>query len=165
MDNPLKSLISAIQRDKRFMGTCPACSEDFRLADAALFALNDGPPETALAAIAGIRERIKERKEDLATARARMTQRAERTAQAVNLGKIIEKIVPSFSSFSYASGDCRALFEPIDYVIFSGLTSAGRVDALHFVDIKSGKARLSETQRRIKQKVEVGAVKFITIRE
>src|ERR1700676_4236017 len=138
-----QTLIAELQRNKRFMGTCPTCNEDFRLADAALFALSAKPPEEALAAIAAMRDRIKERKIDLAKARERMTARAEKTAHAVNLGKIIEKILPSFSSFSYSAGDCRALFEPIDYLIFPGLARRGQVDSLLFVDVKSGKARLT----------------------
>jgi predicted Holliday junction resolvase-like endonuclease len=157
-----KSVIEELQRNKRFMGTCPTCNEDFRLADATLFALDEQPPQVALEAIEAIREQIRERKNDLANARERMTARAERTAQAVNLGKIIEKIVPSFSSFSYSAGDCRALFEPIDYLIFSGLANRGEVDALLFVDVKSGRARLTGMQKNIKERVEAGAVKFDT---
>jgi predicted Holliday junction resolvase-like endonuclease len=162
MARSLKALILELQRNKRFMGTCPTCGEEFRLADAALFALDEAPPEMALAAIAAMRERLKERKEELAKARERMTARAEKTAHAVNLGKIVEKIAPSFASFAYSAGDCRALFEPIDYLIFSGLASRGTVDALIFVDVKSGKARLTATQRNIKERVEAGAVKFKT---
>jgi predicted Holliday junction resolvase-like endonuclease len=157
-----KSIIAELKRNKRFMGTCPICNEDFRLTDAALFALDDKTPEVALAAIQGMRERIAERKSELANARQRMTERAKKTAHAVNLGKIIEKIVPSFSSFSYLAGDCRALFEPIDYLIFSGLTEQSRVDALLFVDVKSGKARLTDIQKSIKDKVESGNVSFDT---
>lgn len=160
MGKSLQSMIAELQRNKRFMGTCPNCDKDFRLADATLFALDEQPPHTALEAIQAMREQIRERKSDLVRARERMTARAERTAQAINLGKIIEKIVPSFSSFSYSAGDCRALFEPIDYLIFSGLASRGRVDALFFVDVKSGKARLTGMQKAIKGKVEAGAVKF-----
>src|SRR5208282_1509770 len=101
-------------------------------------------------AIKVLREKIRDRKDQLAQARDRMTKRAQNTAAAVNLGKIVEKIVPSFSSFPHVSGDCRALFEPIDYLIFSGLTKARKVDSLLFVDVKSGNARLNKTQRSIK---------------
>jgi predicted Holliday junction resolvase-like endonuclease len=118
------------------------------------------PPEEALAAIQAAREAIRERKEDLARARGRMTERAQATAQAVNLGKIVEKIAPSFPTFSYVAGDCRALFEPIDYLIFSGLTSGRRVESIHFVDVKSGNARLTTRQKSIKTVIESGAVKY-----
>jgi predicted Holliday junction resolvase-like endonuclease len=52
------------------------------------------------------------------------------------------------------------MFEPVDYLIFSGLTGRRRVDALYFVDVKSGGARLTNKQRSIKQAVDAGAVKF-----
>jgi predicted Holliday junction resolvase-like endonuclease len=154
-----KELIAELRR-RKFMGTCPACSEEFRLADAALFSLDDKPPEAALAAIELARQAIRERRDELARARVRMTERAQNTAQAVNLGKIVEKIVPSFTTFGYPAGDCRALFEPVDYLIFSGLTGRRKVDALFFVDVKSGAARLTNKQRGIKDVVDAGAVKF-----
>jgi predicted Holliday junction resolvase-like endonuclease len=158
-------LITELQRDQRFKATCPSCMEDFALSDAVLFAVGAEPPAAALAALNVMRARIKERKASLRASRERMTKGARRTAEAVNLGKIIEKIVPSFASFSYEPGDCRALFEPIDYLVFSGLARQNRVEALFFIDVKSGNARLSPAQRGIKQAVERGAVRFGTIKE
>ena len=72
-----------------------------------LFALGTEPPAAALAALNAIRVRIKGRKVALRESRERMTKGARRTAEAVNLGMIVEKIVPSFPSFSYEAGDCR----------------------------------------------------------
>jgi hypothetical protein len=131
-------LIAELQRDQRFKATCPACMEDFALSDAVLFPLDSEPPPAALAALKTMRARIKDRKAALRASRQRMTKAARRTAEAVNLGKIVEKIVPSFASFSYEPGDCRALFEPIDYLVFTGLARQNRVEALFFVDVKSG---------------------------
>ena len=158
-----KELIAEIQRTKAFMGTCPSCGVEFRLTGATLFSIDDTPPEDALETIRAIREEIKERREELGRAKARMTGRAQITAQAVNLGKIVEKIVPSFASFEYAPGDCRALFEPIDYLIFPGLTKRQQVEAIHFVDVKSGSARLAAKQKAIKETVEAGLVRFKVI--
>ncbi len=73
---------------------------------------------------------------------------------------IVEKIVPSFPSFAYVAGDCRAMFEPIDYLVFSGLTTRDRVEALFFVEVKSGNARLTGSQQSIKKAVEDGSVQF-----
>jgi len=110
--------------------------------------------------LTAIRARIKERKAALRESRERMTKRARRTAEAVNLGLIVEKIVPSFPSFAYEAGDCRAMFEPIDYLVFSGLTARNQVDALYFVEVKSGNARLTGSQQSIKKVVEDGTVQF-----
>jgi predicted Holliday junction resolvase-like endonuclease len=153
-------LITELQRDHRFKATCPACMEDFALSDAVLFALGAELPPAALVVLKAMRTRIKERKTVLRESRERMTAGARRTAEAVNLGMIVEKIVPSFPSFTYEAGDCRAMFEPIDYLVFSGLTTRNHVEALYFVEVKSGNARLTDSQQSIKKAVEDGSVQF-----
>ena len=156
-------LVAELQRDTRFKATCPSCMEAFRLRDTALFEAAGPMPPEALKAVQAMREAIQERRAALIRNRELMTKTARRTAQAVNLGKIVEKIVPSFPSFSYEPGDCRALFQPIDYLVFSGLAKHDQVEAIFFVDVKSGNARLSFAQRGIKQAVESGAVRFARI--
>jgi predicted Holliday junction resolvase-like endonuclease len=154
-------VIKELKGNRRWKGTCPVCGDAFRLADAALFPLDAKLTQEALVAVRAARAQLTERRRDLEEMRIRMTTRAKVTAHAVNLGKMIEKIAPSFSSFSYAVGECRALFEPIDYIVFSGL-SKGRVESMVFVDVKSGGARLNQSQRSIKQAVENKAVSFKT---
>lgn len=154
-------VIKELKGSRRWKGTCPLCGEVFHLADAAMFPLDAELTQQALMAVKAARARIAERRRELEEMKTRMTTRAKVTARAVNLGKIIEKIVPSFSSFSYAPGECRALFEPIDYVVFSGLNKR-RVESIAFVDVKSGASRLNESQRSIRQAVQGKAVSFRT---
>src|SRR6266536_759361 len=155
MSSP-NALIAELQRK----ATCPGCMADFRLSDAVLFALGSESPPPALAALNAIRAWIKERKEALRESRERMTKGARRSAEAVNLGMIVEKIVPSFPSFAYEAGDCRAMFEPIDYLVFSGLTTRNQIEALCLVEVKSGNARLTGSQQGFKKAVENGTVQF-----
>ena len=54
------------------------------------------------------------------------------------------------------------MFDPIDYVIFEGLSEKQKVDKNIFMDIKSGKARLSQKQRKIKEAVDNKKVQFKT---
>jgi len=107
-----------------------------------------------------IKSGLKLQREALLLAKKRMTERAAKTAESVNLGKILEKIIPSFPSFGFRTGDCRALFEPVDYVVFKGLTDKGVIDALAFVDVKSGRAGLTSKQKGIKRIVEAGKLAF-----
>jgi len=44
--------------------------------------------------------------------------------------------------------------------VFSGLTTRDRVEALFFVEVKSGNARLTGSQQSIKKAVEDGSVQF-----
>ena len=54
------------------------------------------------------------------------------------------------------------MFDPIDYVIFEGLSEKQKVDNIIFVDIKSGGARLTQKQKKIKQVVKDKKVVFKT---
>ena len=54
------------------------------------------------------------------------------------------------------------MFDPIDYVIFEGLSEKQKVEKIIFMDIKSGKARLSQKQKKIKAAVDNKQVQFKT---
>jgi predicted Holliday junction resolvase-like endonuclease len=125
-----------------------------------MFSSKDDFPEEALAWIAERKQFLKDRRQELKDMKHRMTDRAKITVESVNLGKILEKIVPSFNGFRYPTQDCRSLFEPIDYVIFTGLSGTGAVDELVFLDVKSGGARLTRTQREIATAIQCGNVGF-----
>jgi predicted Holliday junction resolvase-like endonuclease len=72
----------------------------------------------------------------------------------VNIGFILERIAPAMKAFEFDRNDCRSLFDPIDYIIFSGLTCHGKVDRLIFADIKTGNARLSAHHQRTPRKLK-----------
>ena len=52
------------------------------------------------------------------------------------------------------------MFEPIDYVAFKGLSAKSSIDAVVFIDVKSGAAGLQGSQRQIKRTVEERRVTF-----
>ena len=153
-------LLEELSRSRRFYGECPGCGEEFALHKAMLFPVKGPFPREALEKAKGLSAELDERKQDLKEQRLRMTERAEVTTQGVNFGNIAEKVAPSFPGFQYAPRDCRALFEPIDYLVFSGLERKGRVEALFFVDLKTGKSTLTAKQRAIREVVEHGQVRF-----
>ncbi len=91
-------------------------------------------------------------------------------SRSVLKGKIAEQIVPLLRDvFPYDPSDARFLGAPIDYVIFHGYT---RVKENHtdepitviLADIKTGDARLSRTEKKIREAVEAGRVRWETIR-
>jgi predicted Holliday junction resolvase-like endonuclease len=84
---------------------------------------------------------------------------AEQKAIEVGIGKIIEKVMPAYQNFGLPICDCRPLFEPIDMIIFNGLSKAS-VDSITFMEVKTGKSRLNEHQRIVKEAVTEGKVGF-----
>lgn len=94
---------------------------------------------------------------------------AEQRSEAVLTGKIGEQFAPYWIEFPFAPADVRFLGSPIDFVVFDGASDVrlGRAEALRrvvFIDIKTGHARLTPVQRRIKECVEAGRVRFQEIR-
>ncbi|TFF67784.1 endonuclease [Candidatus Thorarchaeota archaeon] len=94
---------------------------------------------------------------------------AERSRYVLK-GKIAEHMVPMLSDvFKYDPSDARFIGAPIDYLIFDGYTEVKDGDSSRSItvvlaDIKTGKASLNRTERKIKEAVEAGRVKWETIR-
>ncbi len=158
-------LINQLSRDHRFYGTCPHCGEAFQLSRAVMFDIHEPFPEEAIKKLAEIKTAIAERKEEIRRQKSLAAQKAAITTESVNIGKVVEKIAPSFPSFMFSPHDCRALFEPIDYLIFPDLAKRHRVDCVIFADVKSGNARLKSMQREIHRFVDAGKVFFRPIKK
>jgi len=157
------SILRTLRTDPDFWGTCPHCRDQFPIAQSNVFELTDRIPEIALAQIEELKAALKQQRQQLARTKQLMTDRAAATAEVVHVGKICEKIVPSFAGFPFAPRDCRSLLEPIDFVAFSGLSETGAVRAIEFVEVKTGKASLSPIQKAVAAAVRAGKVEFDVI--
>ncbi len=92
------------------------------------------------------------------------------SSRSVIKGQIAEQLAPYLPNFNYLPSDARFIGDPIDYLVVNGYTNLkdgqGSADELEVVliDIKSGKAKLSARQEAIQKTVELGRVRFETIR-
>ncbi len=80
-------------------------------------------------------------------------------SRATLSGQFLEKLAPRFPDFPYDPTDLRFLGTPIDYVVFDGLAT-GEVREIVFLEVKSGRSTLNATQRRVREAVEAGAVRW-----
>ncbi len=83
-------------------------------------------------------------------------QQAVRRSRSTLLGKLFERLGPFLQRFGHDPRDVRPIMDPIDYVVFDGLTLNRRVDRITFVEVKSGTARESRTQKSIADAVREG---------
>lgn len=155
-----REMIATLEKG-RFYAECPCCREPISLRDAGLFYLDDFTSEAAERYRTLVEEQ-KDRKKALREARVKIPERSQRGAETVNIGFILERIAPVMRSFAFDRNDCRSLFDPIDYVIFEGLSTRGKVDRIVFADIKTGKAPLAKKQREIRELVEKKRVEWDT---
>jgi predicted Holliday junction resolvase-like endonuclease len=154
------SVLIELNRQRDLWVRCPHCDDEFRVAEAGLFDATKKLPDAALARLEQMRADLREMKEVLVKRREQAREKPKIAAKAANIGKTVEKIAPSLAGFPARAEECRALFEPIDYVVFKGLRT-GKVEALLFVDVKSGGAQLAPKQRQIKAAVEGGKVSLV----
>ena len=136
-----------------------SCGGEFKLSNVLLF---DGtkpfPPEVKEVQ-QRYEEELKQREEDLEKSKKLATERATITTTAVNIGKLLEKVLPTMDDFRWALPDCRFLGDPIDLVTFNGC-SQNKIESISFIEVKSGKARLNKNQRRVRDAVQDKSVLY-----
>jgi len=145
---------------------CPNCNEEFAVKRARLFGMYDSYPATAqkiiqqrLESANELIDELRERAAHLDESKKSKPEKISISAQATNFGQISEQILPAFLTFPYKQEECRILFKPIDYVIFSGLSRRGRIDKINFVELKTGGGQLNRKQRQIRDRVAEGKIK------
>jgi predicted Holliday junction resolvase-like endonuclease len=139
---------------------CPNCEETVALKRCGLF-YGDNFTESAISII---NERVAEQKERLAELKRmqeNVSVRSETGAKAVNLGRIWERLIPFLPTFPYDSTACRPLFDPLDHIVFEGLSRL-EVTQIIFLEIKTGQSRLNGVQRKIKSLVEQKKISALT---
>mgnify|MGYP001195124209 CR=1 FL=1 len=140
---------------------CPCCNQPIDLKDAGLFYLDDFTDD-AKNRYKAYQDELKQRRKQLKIDEAKIQSRSRIAAESTNIGKILERLAPALDMFQFSKNDCRAIFDPIDYVIFEGLSEKDRVERILFTEIKSGAARLTPKQKKIKELVENKKVTFDT---
>jgi len=104
--------------------------------------------ENAIAAAVNLLQKWKMENE------AKIRQDATNRSYAVNLGKITEHLVPFHTKFPFNPKEARFMGSPIDLMVFDGMSEEDAEVNIYFVEIKTGKSRLSAKQSRIKSSVQ-----------
>lgn len=74
-------------------------------------------------------------------------------------GKFSENIAPYLPGFDYDPTDARFIGSPIDFLVFPGL-STGEPTEVVLIEVKSGKARLSTKERKIRDLIKEKKVRW-----
>lgn len=152
----VRDLITDLQTDTSIRAVCPETDEEFRLADSTVF-FGDELPEEAAQYVKASKEQISAARAELEKRRRALTDGFTGRSVAVKLGKTVEKVIPVLQGFPYDLVDCRPVYDPIDYIVFQGL-SQGALRMVDFVDVKTGSSALSRVQRQVRDSVNDGRV-------
>ena len=116
----------------------------------------------AIISVTKIKAKVKEKNESLVRQIELLSDQlqkviSQKKSSEVRLGKIGENMAPFFRLWPYDPNKFRFLGDPVDGISFNE-------DEIVFVEIKTGKARLTTSQKRAKELIKEGKVKFATFR-
>lgn len=81
----------------------------------------------------------------------------QKKSSEVKIGKVSEHLAPFLNDWPYNPHNFRFLGSPIDGIQFNS-------DEIIFIEIKTGKSRLTAPQKIVKNLVKEGKIKFATFR-
>lgn len=83
--------------------------------------------------------------------------RGKQKSEQVRIGMIGEQFACLHTNFKYDRKETKALLQPVDFVCFEE-------NEVVFVDVKTGNSQLSSKQRKIRDNIKAGRVKFEVFR-
>jgi predicted Holliday junction resolvase-like endonuclease len=81
-----------------------------------------------------------------------ISREAIKGSQAAVSGRVFERVSPYLPGFDYNPRDVRFLGDPVDFVVFDGLTE-GTVRKVVFVEVKTGHGDLNGNERKVKRAI------------
>ena len=80
-------------------------------------------------------------------------------SRSVLSGMFSEQLAPFLPNFNFKPTECRFLGKPIDFIVFKGLDDK-KIDEVVFVEVKSGKSKLSNVEKSLKEAIKNKKVKW-----
>ena len=80
-------------------------------------------------------------------------------SRAVITGNISEQLAPYLPGFNYNPNDCRFIGKPIDFIVFKGMNEKD-ISEVVFVEVKSGKSKVSSSEKKLKDAIDGGRVRW-----
>ena len=80
-------------------------------------------------------------------------------SRSVLSGQFSEQLAPYLPDFAYAPTECKFMGKPIDFIVFKGLDEKN-VQEVVFVEVKSGKSKLNNQEKSLKEAIEKKKVRW-----
>lgn len=84
-------------------------------------------------------------------------------SRAVLAGNFSEQLAPYLPNFPFNPSECKFIGKPVDFIVFHGLDEKN-VTGVSFVEVKSGKSKLSGTEKSVKNAIEGKMVEWVDYR-
>ncbi len=157
------TFIGLFKAQRNIFGLCPLCGEIFRLSEIKISYKRKFPIDwydRLLAEGEKLDDREMKLEETLRIIREKATERARR----VLLPKLLRRVDPLFTSLGYFPQDAKAIFDPIDFVVFDGMNRDENVRRIVFMDHQTENKDQRIIQKSIEKTIEKERYEWETIR-
>lgn len=151
-----------LQLERQIFGVCPKCYSFFRLSECKIF-LKEKRPLDWLTELEKSSERLEKAEARLEVKEREIRDKAREKGrkQALTVVKRIDKI---FTPRGLNPDDAKLLFHPLDYVVFKGMKTSGKIENIILFDRERRDATARKLQRSIERTVASGNYEWQTIR-
>lgn len=157
------TFIGLFKAQRNIFGLCPLCGEIFRLGDIKISYRRKFPMDWYDELLTE-EEKITERESKLEEKLREIREKATEHARRVLLPKLLRKVDPLFSKLGYFPQDVKAIFDPIDFVIFDGMNRAEKVKRIVFMDHKTEDREQQIIQKSVERTIDKERYEWETIR-
>ena len=159
----MKSPLVATFRDFRgILGVCPCCGELFRLTDLKM-SYRARPKMTWLDELQAAEHRQQRAEERFGEQEREIRDRARERGRR-QLPHLLREAEPVFACRGYWPQDVKPLFEPVDYIIFAGLSAATSVTRIVLFDGPAHSRVRERIQTSIERALTAGNYEWRTVR-
>ena len=157
------TFIALFKAQRNIFGLCPMCGEVFRLSEIKISYKRKFPIDwydKLLVEVEKLDEKEMKLEEKLKIIREKATEYARR----ILLPKLLRKVDPLFTSLGYFPQDAKAIFDPIDFVVFDGMNRDEKVKRVVFMDQQTENRNQRVIQKSIEKTIEKERYEWETIR-
>jgi predicted Holliday junction resolvase-like endonuclease len=155
-------ILAAFQDFQRILVVCPRCGGIHRLSELKL-SYRAKPKRTWLDELRDKERRMGLAEERFEEQKAELRQRAQEKGRR-HLPSMLRKCVPAVSRLGYYPQDLKPMFDPIDFVVFDGMTLRDSVRRLVLLDGPPCDKRRERIQDSVRRVLKSGNYEWRTVR-
>ena len=140
-----------IRESRHIFDVCPICGVVHRLNDLQIARKGRYPPDW-FDKIEERHDRLVMRLTALESRKKEYQQAAIEQAEAVELPKLLQKVAPTFIKWKTNPRDVRTIFNPVEFLIFDGLSSGEGVRSVSLVHVGERTGVIRAIEKAIEQK-------------
>ena len=159
----LKGILDFFEAQRKIFGICPCCGEIFRLSDIKISYRKSFAKDWY--------EKLRKQEEKLGQDQMVIEQTLKEIrkkeidkVRKQYLPRMLSQVDPLFTPLGYYPQDVKAVFDPLDFVIFDGMNREGDVKRVVFMDENSNDEQIRQVQSSIETAVQKGRYDFQSVR-